>query len=144
VAAQDAGDADLRVDGLAERYGAVVALGGVSLSVAAGEFLTILGRSGSGKTTLLKVVAGFEFPHAGRVTVGHADITDVSPAKRNIGMVFQNYALFPHVNVARNIAFALQMRGVLKSEVDRRVAEVMALVALQGYGERLPSQLAGG
>ncbi|MFI5281109.1 MAG: ATP-binding cassette domain-containing protein, partial [Gemmatimonadales bacterium] len=85
MAAQEVKGADLRVDGVAKRYGAIVALGGVSLSVAAGEFLTILGPSGSGKTTLLKVVAGFEFPDAGRVTVGGADITDVSPAKRNIG-----------------------------------------------------------
>jgi putative spermidine/putrescine transport system ATP-binding protein len=144
VAAQEVRDADLQVDGVAKRYGAVVALGGVSLSVAAGEFLTILGPSGSGKTTLLKVVAGFEFPDAGRVTVGGADITDVSPAKRNIGMVFQNYALFPHMSVARNIAFPLQMRGVPKSEIDRRVIQAMALVELQGYGERLPSQLSGG
>jgi putative spermidine/putrescine transport system ATP-binding protein len=127
-----------------KRYGAVVALGGVSLSVAAGEFLTILGPSGSGKTTLLKVVAGFEFPDAGRVTVGGADITDVSPAKRNIGMVFQNYALFPHMSVARNIAFPLQMRGVPRSEIERRVIQAMALVELRGYGERLPSQLSGG
>jgi putative spermidine/putrescine transport system ATP-binding protein len=116
----------------------------VSLSVAAGEFLTILGPSGSGKTTLLKVVAGFEFPDAGRVTVGGADITDVSPAKRNIGMVFQNYALFPHMSVARNIAFPLQMRGVPRSEIERRVIQAMALVELRGYGERLPSQLSGG
>ncbi len=144
MAAQEVRNGTLRVDGVAKRYGAVVALGGVSLSVAAGEFLTILGPSGSGKTTLLKVVAGFEVPDAGRVTVGHADITDVSPAKRNIGMVFQNYALFPHMSVARNIAFPLQMRGVPKSEIDRRVIQVMALVELQGYGERLPSQLSGG
>jgi spermidine/putrescine ABC transporter ATP-binding subunit len=144
VAAQEVTDGALRVDGVAKRYGAVVALGGVSRSVAAGEFLTSLGPSGSGKTTLLKVVAGFESPDAGRVTVGHADITDVSPAKRNIGMVFQNYALFPHMSVARNIAFPLQMRGVPRSEIDRRVIQAMALVELQGYGERLPSQLSGG
>jgi putative spermidine/putrescine transport system ATP-binding protein len=144
VAAQEVKDAELRVDGVVKRYGAVVALGGVSLSVAAGEFLTILGPSGSGKTTLLKVVAGFEFPDAGRVTVGGADITDVSPAKRNIGMVFQNYALFPHMSVARNIAFPLQMRGVPRSEIERRVVQAMALVELPGYGERLPSQLSGG
>jgi putative spermidine/putrescine transport system ATP-binding protein len=144
VAAQEVKDAELRVDGVVKRYGAVVALGGVSLSVAAGEFLTILGPSGSGKTTLLKVVAGFEFPDAGRVTVGGADITDVSPAKRNIGMVFQNYALFPHMSVARNIAFPLQMRGVPRSEIEHRVVQAMALVELRGYGERLPSQLSGG
>ena len=144
MAAQEVKDAELRVDGVVKRYGAVVALGGVSLSVTAGEFLTILGPSGSGKTTLLKVVAGFELPDAGRVTVGGADITDVSPAKRNIGMVFQNYALFPHMSVARNIAFPLQMRGVPRSEIERRVIQAMALVELRGYGDRLPSQLSGG
>ena len=144
MAAQEVRGADLRVDSVAKRYGAVVALGGVSLSVAAGEFLTILGPSGSGKTTLLKVVAGFEFSDAGRVAVGGVDITDVSPAKRNIGMVFQNYALFPHMSVARNIAFPLQMRGVSKSEVERRLTQVLELVELQGYGERLPQQLSGG
>jgi spermidine/putrescine ABC transporter ATP-binding subunit len=126
------------------RRGGRLVLPGVSLEVAAGTVTGLLGPSGSGKTTLLKVVAGFEFPDAGRVTVGGADITDVSPAKRNIGMVFQNYALFPHMSVARNIAFPLQMRSVSRSEIERRVVEAMALVELRGYGERLPSQLSGG
>jgi len=139
-----ASSTSLRVDGVAKHYGPVVALNRVSIDVAAGEFLTILGPSGSGKTTLLKVIAGFEFPDAGRVSVGGRDITEVSPAKRNIGMVFQNYALFPHLTVARNVAFPLQMRGVAKPDIERRVADALALVELQGYGERLPTQLSGG
>jgi putative spermidine/putrescine transport system ATP-binding protein len=144
VAAQEVKGVELRIDSVAKHYGPVVALGGVSLTVAAGEFLTILGPSGSGKTTLLKVIAGFEYPDAGHIVVGGADITDVSPAKRNVGMVFQNYALFPHMTVARNVAFPLQMRGIPKSELRDRVSRALALVELQGYEERLPAQLSGG
>jgi spermidine/putrescine ABC transporter ATP-binding subunit len=136
--------ADLQATEVGKRYGPVVALDRVSLAVAAGEFLTILGPSGSGKTTLLKVIAGFEVPDAGRVSVGGTDITDLSPARRNIGMVFQNYALFPHMTVARNVAFPLQMRGLAKAEVEKRVKDALALVELPGYDERLPSQLSGG
>ena len=122
----------------------MVALDHVSLQVAQGELLTILGPSGSGKTTLLKVVAGFETPDAGRVTVGGADITKLPPARRDIGMVFQNYALFPHLSVAANVAFPLEMRNVAKPEIERRVAEALAMVELKGYEARLPRQLSGG
>ena len=103
-----------------------------------GELLTILGPSGSGKTTLLKVVAGFETPDAGPVLVDGADITALPPAQRDIGMVFQNYALFPHLSVARNVAFPLEMRNVAKAEIDRAVAEALELVELAGY-ERAPA-----
>ena len=125
-------------------YGPVAALDGVSLEVAAGEFLTILGPSGSGKTTLLKVVAGFEFPDAGRVVLGARDISDLPANRRNIGMVFQNYALFPHMTVARNVAFPLAMRRMARPEIARRVAEALRLVELGGYEDRLPAQLSGG
>ncbi len=138
------GSADLLIEGVARRFGEVVALDHVSLQVAQGELLTILGPSGSGKTTLLKVVAGFETPDAGRVTVGGADITSLPPAKRDIGMVFQNYALFPHLSVAANVAFPLEMRNVAKAEIERRVAEALAMVELKGYEARLPRQLSGG
>ena len=138
------GSADLLIEGVARRFGEVVALDHVSLQVAQGELLTILGPSGSGKTTLLKVVAGFETPDAGRVTVGGADITLLPPAKRDIGMVFQNYALFPHLSVAANVAFPLEMRNVAKPEIERRVAEALAMVELKGYEARLPRQLSGG
>ena len=136
--------ADLEIEGLVKRFGEVVALDGVSLDIASGELLTILGPSGSGKTTLLKVVAGFETPDAGTVRVDGADITRLPPARREIGMVFQNYALFPHLTVERNVAFPLEMRNVGRPEIARRVAEALALVELQGYGKRLPRQLSGG
>jgi putative spermidine/putrescine transport system ATP-binding protein len=138
------GSADLLIEGVAKRFGEVVALDHVSLQVAQGELLTILGPSGSGKTTLLKVVAGFETPDGGRVTVGGADITSLPPAKRDIGMVFQNYALFPHLSVAANVAFPLEMRNVAKAEIERRVAEALAMVELKAYEARLPRQLSGG
>jgi spermidine/putrescine ABC transporter ATP-binding subunit len=136
--------ADLRVEGLVKSFGEVVALDGVSLDIASGELLTILGPSGSGKTTLLKVVAGFEAPEAGRVLVDGVDITATPPAKRDIGMVFQNYALFPHLTVERNVAFPLEMRNVPRTEIGQRVAEALGLVELDGYGKRLPRQLSGG
>ncbi|MBV8189115.1 MAG: ATP-binding cassette domain-containing protein, partial [Alphaproteobacteria bacterium] len=106
----------LSVTGLCRRFGEVVALDEVSLDIAPGELLTILGPSGSGKTTLLKVVAGFEKPDAGRVSVDGQDITAMPPARRDIGMVFQNYALFPHLTVAGNVAFPLEMRNVGRAE----------------------------
>jgi len=138
------GSAELLIEGVAKRFGEVAALDGVSLGVAQGELLTILGPSGSGKTTLLKVVAGFETPDAGRVTVDGQDITALPPARRDIGMVFQNYALFPHLTVKGNVAFPLEMRNVARGEIDRRVGEALALVELGGYEARLPRQLSGG
>jgi len=135
---------ELRVEGLTRRFGDVVALDSVSLDIASGELLTILGPSGSGKTTLLKVVAGFERPDGGRVRVDGEDITTVPPARRDIGMVFQNYALFPHLTVQANVAFPLEMRNVGKAEIERRVGETLALVELAGYEARLPKQLSGG
>ena len=136
--------AELRIEGAAKRFGEVAALDGVSLQVARGELLTILGPSGSGKTTLLKVVAGFEKPDAGSVKIDGVEITALPPARRDIGMVFQNYALFPHLTVERNVAFPLEMRNVAKPEIVRRVAEALALVELAGYEQRLPRQLSGG
>jgi len=134
----------LHIERAHKTYGHVQALSDVSLQVAAGEFLTILGPSGSGKTTLLKVVAGFEIPDAGEVIVDSKDITALDPARRNIGMVFQNYALFPHMTVFRNVAFPLQMRGIPSGEIKSRVSEVLDLVGLSSMSERLPKQLSGG
>jgi putative spermidine/putrescine transport system ATP-binding protein len=136
--------AELRVEGVTKRFGEVLALDGVSLEVAEGELLTILGPSGSGKTTLLKVVAGFEAPDAGTVRVDGAEITALPPARRDIGMVFQNYALFPHLTVKGNVAFPLEMRNIARAEIERRVAEALVLVELAGYEARLPRQLSGG
>ena len=138
------GSADLLIEGVAKRFGDVVALDHVSLQVAQGELLTILGPSGSGKTTLLKVVAGFETPDGGTVKVGGIEITALPPARRDIGMVFQNYALFPHLSVAANVAFPLEMRNVGRSEIETRVAQALAMVELKGYEARLPRQLSGG
>jgi putative spermidine/putrescine transport system ATP-binding protein len=140
----NSGSADLLIEGVGKRFGEVVALDRVSLQVAQGELLTILGPSGSGKTTLLKVVAGFETPDGGSVTVGGEEITSLPPAKRDIGMVFQNYALFPHLTVQGNVSFPLEMRNVARADIDRRVAEAIAMVELKGYEQRLPRQLSGG
>ena len=141
---ESTGSAELLIEGISKRFGGVVALDLVTLGVAKGELLTILGPSGSGKTTLLKVVAGFEMPDEGRVKVGGAEITQRPPAKRDIGMVFQNYALFPHLTVKANVAFPLEMRKIAPAEIDRRANEALAMVELAGYETRLPSQLSGG
>jgi len=136
--------AHLEIRNLAKRYGDFHAVRDVSLSVADGEFLVLLGPSGCGKTTTLRMVAGFIEPSAGTVTLGGADVTVLPPWKRNAGMVFQSYALFPHMTVAQNVAFGLEMRKVPRADVERRVEETLALVRLKGYGGRLPRQLSGG
>jgi putative spermidine/putrescine transport system ATP-binding protein len=125
-------------------YGKVEALADISLEVAPGEFCTLLGASGSGKTTLLKTLAGFENYDAGTILVGGRDIGQVPVSKRNIGMVFQNYALFPHMTVRKNIAFGLEMRRLSAAEVKRRVDVALDLVSLEGYADRLPRELSGG
>src|SRR3977135_1671373 len=125
----------LQVDAASKRFGHVEARSEVILSVAAGEFVTILGPSGSGKTTLLKVIAGFEIADRGRVLIDQADITDLDPAQRNIGMVFQNYALFPHMSVARNVAYPLAMRGTPKVEIASRVRQALEMVELGAMAE---------
>ena len=124
--------------------GKVTAVCGVSLDVCPGEFLSLLGPSGSGKTTLLMMIAGFEMPDFGAIHIGERDVTHVPPNKRGVGMVFQRYALFPHMTVADNIGFPLKMRKLPRQEIARRVADTLALVRLEGYGSRMPSQLSGG
>jgi mannopine transport system ATP-binding protein len=125
-------------------YGNMRAVDAVSLSVAPGEFLSLLGPSGSGKTTLLMMIAGFETASQGMISVGTRDLTYVAPNERGIGMVFQKYALFPHMTVAQNIAFPLKMRKFSSDDIGRKVQEALALVRLEEYGERMPSQLSGG
>jgi len=129
---------------LSKRYGASIAVDNVSFAVAAGEFVSLLGPSGSGKTTILMMVAGFVKPDRGNVALGGDDITRVPPYRRNIGMVHQSYALFPHMTVERNVAFPLRMRGFARAEIKRRVAQALALVRLTGFEGRLPAQLSGG
>jgi spermidine/putrescine ABC transporter ATP-binding subunit len=134
----------LRIVGAVRRFGSMTALAGVNLDVRQGEMLTLLGPSGSGKTTLLKVIAGFEMPDEGDTYLGARNVTLEPPAKRDIGMVFQNYALFPHMTVAQNVAFPLQMRKVSKDECAKRVQQALAMVDLATHGDRLPRQLSGG
>jgi len=136
--------ARLEINRITKRYGDVHAVRDVSLEVADGEFVVLLGPSGCGKTTTLRVIAGFAEPTSGAVRLGQRDITRLPPWKRNAGLVFQSYALFPHLTVAENVAFGLEMRKVPKSEVNERVREALRLVQLGQLGERLPRQLSGG
>jgi len=134
----------LHVRNLSKFYGPVAAVDDVSFSVPRGAFLTLLGPSGSGKTTILMALAGFVEPSAGDILVDDRVITHLTPEKRNFGMVFQGYALFPHLTVAENVAFPLKVRGVAKGEIAGKVAQALDLVQLSGFGDRLPRQLSGG
>jgi sulfate transport system ATP-binding protein len=139
---------NLVVEDIAKRYARFPALKGVSLTAQPGEFLALLGPSGSGKTTLLRVMAGLETPDAGRVTFEGQDFLALTPRERRIGMVFQHYALFRHMTVARNIAFGLKVRPARqrppKAEIDQTVERLLSLVQLEGLGKRYPAQLSGG
>jgi len=137
-------NASLLLTGLVRSYGAVAAVAGVSLTVEPGEFVTLLGPSGSGKTSILKMIAGFERPDSGTIHLGTSEITQLEPHLRNIGMVFQNYALFPHMNVFDNIAFPLKMRKWPVANVRNAVTEALAMVQLEGLDRRLPRELSGG
>ena len=129
---------------VSKTYGATKALDEVSLTIGRGEFLTLLGPSGSGKTTMLMSIAGFVAPSSGEIRLDGAPIQHLPPERRNFGMVFQGYALFPHLTVARNIAFPLEVRGLPREEIARKVREAVELVQLDGLVERLPRQLSGG
>jgi putative spermidine/putrescine transport system ATP-binding protein len=134
----------LRIAKLAKHYGEFVALAPTDLDVREGEFLTLLGPSGSGKTTLLSLIAGLVHPDEGQVLINGADVTYSAPYERDIGMVFQNYALFPHMTIEENIAFPLLMRKIADAEARRRVAEVLELVHLPHAAKRTPRELSGG
>ena len=134
----------LRVRTVRKSYGSVVAVDGVDLVVDEGEFFTLLGPSGSGKTTLLRLIAGFERPDSGRIELGGRDVTDLPPYARDTNTVFQDYALFPHMSVADNIAYGLRVKGVSRLAREKRVERALAMVRLAGLGHRRPNQLSGG
>ena len=134
----------LSISNVSRSYGSVTAVDQVSLDIYAGEFFALLGPSGCGKTTLLRILAGFERPQSGRVTLDGADMTEVPPYRRPVNMMFQSYALFPHMTVEDNIAFGLRQEGTPSREIKRRVAEALDLVQLETYGKRKPHQLSGG
>src|SRR5437879_4203636 len=135
--------AGIQLRGLTKRFGSVVAVDDLSLDVADGELIALLGPSGCGKTTTLRTIAGFETPDAGEIYFGERRVSDLLPEQRRIGMVFQNYALFPHMTVAENVAFGLEMRKTPAAALRERVAAVLAKVQLTGLEKRYPRQLSG-
>ena len=136
--------AQVEVVGLTKRFGQTIAVDDATFSIARGEFLSLLGPSGSGKTTVLMNIAGFQLPSGGRIIVGNRDVASLPANRRDIGMVFQRYALFPHMSVAQNIAFPLQMRGWPRARQAEAVGRMLSVVQLTGLGERMPAQLSGG
>jgi putative spermidine/putrescine transport system ATP-binding protein len=142
--AKSASGADLRIDHITKQYGSFRAVDDVSLQVKRGEFLTLLGPSGSGKTTLLMMIAGFTQPEAGRILLGEREITQLQPEQRDFGMVFQGYALFPHMSVAENVAFPLRIRKRPKAEIEAAVSHALDRVQMVHLKDRLPRQLSGG
>ena len=130
----------VRIEGVSKRFGDVAAVAGVDLEIARGELFALLGGSGCGKTTLLRLLAGFETPDSGKVIIDDQDMTGVPPHLRPVNMMFQSYALFPHLDVAGNVAYGLKREGAAKTEIAARVAEALALVKLEGLGSRRPTQ----
>ena len=136
--------ADIRLEGVTKRFGDAVAVDDLTLSIERGAFYALLGPSGCGKTTTLRMIGGFEDPSEGVVYLGGQAVTDLPPYKRDVNTVFQSYALFPHLNVERNVAFGLERKKVAKAEVTRRVAETLEMVQLGPLAKRRPGQLSGG
>src|SRR5438067_11034690 len=136
--------ARLQLTGLGKMYGDVRAVAGVDLDIRQGELVVLLGPSGCGKTTTLRMIAGFVTPTAGEIRLGGRDITRQPPWKRNTGLVFQSYALFPHLSVVDNVAFGLRMRKLPQSEIAGKLTAALRLVRLQGLAERLPREPSGG
>ncbi|MCW3474678.1 ABC transporter ATP-binding protein [Limobrevibacterium gyesilva] len=141
---KQAADGGISLDQMTKRYGAETVVDGVSITIAPGEFFTLLGPSGSGKTTTLSMIAGFVEPDGGRILFGGRDVTRTPSRLRGLGMVFQNYAIFPHLNVFENVAFPLRVRRSPKAEITQRVGEVMEMVKLQGFERRFGRELSGG
>ena len=134
----------IQINEISKHFGIVRAVDNVSFQIHEGEFFSLLGPSGCGKTTLLRLLAGFEYPTNGKLLLDGIDITSLPPDKRPTNMVFQNYAIFPHLNVEKNIQFGLRKLGLSKEEIEKRVKDVLSLVKLEGYEERFSSQLSGG
>ena len=134
----------LSLRNITKSFGDNKVIKGIDMDIDAGEFITILGPSGCGKTTMLRIIAGLENPDSGSVSISGQDVTALPPEKRNVNTVFQNYALFPHMNVYKNIAYGLKLRGLKKDEIDKKVKEALELVQLPGYEKRMPDQLSGG
>ena len=134
----------LELKDITKSFGETEVLKGISLSIEEGEFVTFLGSSGCGKTTILRIIAGLEYPDGGHVLIEGKDMENLGPEKRNVNMVFQNYALFPHMNVEQNIGYGLKIKGVAKEEIRRRVKEMLKLVQLEGFENRKPSAMSGG
>ncbi|MDE2289027.1 MAG: ABC transporter ATP-binding protein [Burkholderiales bacterium] len=137
-------EADVRFENVTKHFQDVVAIKALNLDIPRGAFFSLLGPSGCGKTTTLRMIAGFERPTEGEVYIRGERVTDIAPYRRNFGMVFQNYALFPHMSVAQNVAFGLKMRKLSRDETARRVRETLDLVKLAGFENRYPKQLSGG
>jgi spermidine/putrescine transport system ATP-binding protein len=138
------GGGHVQLEGLAKRFDQVVAVDGIDLDIPSGEFFSLLGPSGCGKTTTLRMIGGFERPDEGRILLDGRDMAQTPPHKRPVNTVFQNYALFPHLSVAENVAFGLRLQKVGGDEAHRRVSEALKLVRLEGYEDRRPTQLSGG
>ena len=138
------GESILQLRQIQKSFDNTEVLKGIDLEVAQGEFITLLGASGCGKTTTLRIIAGLELPDAGQVILEGQDITNREPNKRDVNTVFQNYALFPHMNVSDNVGYGLKIRKVPKAEIERKVEQALRLVQLEEYGKRMPDQLSGG
>lgn len=134
----------VRIEAISKHFGDTVALDNLTLDIARGEFVTFLGPSGCGKSTTLRVLGGFERPTTGRIILDGEDVTSQPPEKRHVNMVFQDYALFPHMTVRQNISFGLELKGMDKTGIRRRQDEIMAFLELDAYGDRYPGQLSGG
>jgi spermidine/putrescine transport system ATP-binding protein len=141
---KDEMDSDIRLDGVVKRFGETLAVDRLTLEIERGAFYALLGPSGCGKTTTLRMIGGFEDPTEGTVYLGGKDVTDLPPYKRDVNTVFQSYALFPHLDVERNVAFGLERRKLSKDEVRQRVGEALEMTQLHGLGKRKPGQLSGG
>jgi spermidine/putrescine ABC transporter ATP-binding subunit len=134
----------VRIEGISKHFGDTVALDNLSLDIASGEFVTFLGPSGCGKSTTLRILGGFEQPTSGRILLDGEDVTSQPPEKRHVNMVFQDYALFPHMTVLKNIAFGLELKGMTKEDIRARQEEIMTFLELEALGDRYPAQLSGG